>query len=159
MGTLKKPKQEQTFKLARQQTLKKPKQTLKLARQQTLKKPKQTLRRSECGLRLVTLPAEDLLRRSSSIHSDHESFFSHQYFGGDDLPELADTSLPVYFYADSVPTRDPPLLLSCSSTPTLISARLSLTVCQVANEVYDDALDVTSTCAIDSYFNQEGYYI
>merc|ERR1711964_531833 len=85
---------------------------------------------------LETLTLAESLGRSNSFHSDHERFFSHQYFGGDDLPcHLADTSVPA-----PVKGRGP-LLLGCPSTIGQCRADARhLTVCQVANEVDDDAL-------------------
>merc|ERR1711964_536671 len=86
---------------------------------------------------LATISMEDCMRRSGSFHSEHESFFSRQYFGGDDLPaELAHTSLP------ALPrTRTPRVAALIDRVNSVAACRADcrqLTICHVANtKVYD----------------------
>merc|ERR1711964_695456 len=85
---------------------------------------------------LATISMEDCMRRSGSFHSEHESFFSRQYFGGDDLPaELAHTSLAALHR-----TRTP--RVAVIRTPRVAECRADcrqLTICHVANTKVDDA--------------------
>merc|ERR1711964_20859 len=104
-------------------------------RKQTSRKCKQAWQ-ERCSAILVTVTLADMIRRSGYFHSDHETFFSLQCFGGDALPtELPDTSLPV-----AKAPRQPVLFQGVSTVAECRADCRRLTICQVANAIaYDDA--------------------
>merc|ERR1711964_642787 len=118
-----------------------------------IKKCKQTKRRHFIHLKpqqrkkhnaiLVTVGMAECMTQGS-FHNDYETFFSHQHFGGDDLPpQLADTSLPVK-------TPRAAFLLDGINTVAQCRADIRrLIVCQVASEVYDTPVACKVASALD----------
>merc|ERR1711964_437465 len=102
-----------------------------------------TQQRKKHNAILVTVGMAECMTQGS-FHNDYETFFSHQHFGGDDLPpQLADTSLPV---------KTPRAAVLLDGVNTVAECRADirrLIVCQVASEVYDTPVISKVASALD----------